>query len=225
MSRYKITLFLIFKVLISITNQTKDKTEADAKCTLLKNITIFKGSDCFTGSYSYYYNYFDSNSLSNYNETYISEANDDLKNIEECCFFKSNNTQIGSYCDTGYLVENNTQIIKNDNSYTKICVPFNTSAHEANNLMNYNSPLIPCASDIHILSSDDCFNEGNLENYCCHMYGYISGININQCYYFKRGLGRPGIFNSNGISIYCLTKIIDISSLLLILISLLVLYT
>lgn len=92
-----------------------------------------------------------------------------------------------------------------DNNYTKICNPFDVYKHEQENLNNYNEQLIPCGHDIEITQSNDCFELGNKEQYCCHMYGYLSGLRINQCYMFNKTIGRSGIFYSKeGLTYYCL---------------------
>ncbi len=160
--------------------------ETGQYCNLLTNITVTSPSDCLVGNYQFY----KPNDLS-------------TLDIPECCYLYSSQQDIYNYCYSGILKQNGTTVKKYNYNYTLICNPFNTTKYEIDAINNYNSPLLPCANETIINSSDDCFSYATVDNFCCYVSGYYNGINIKQCYSFSRSIGKEGVFISNGIKYYC----------------------
>lgn len=183
----KIRFFLLFCFFHAGITETNSKSLSDSRkrCNVFENITAYSDSQCYSGSYKYY-----------------DKSNNNTFSIEECCFLKSNVSEYG-ICEIGVLSENGTIHVNNSVSYEKVCVPYNMTDEENRNLIQYNSLLVPCAVDYDIKSSSDCFSFSTNDEYCCHVYGYISGVSISQCYRFNRSLGRPGIFYTKELSFFC----------------------
>ena len=134
------------------------------------------------------FSYEELNNINNtlYQDTSKKENKNDINELNDNVIDKSNIEQLYN------------------NNYTKICIPFDIDKYEEENLKNYNKPLVPCGQDIEITQSKDCFDLGNTDEYCCHIYGYLAGARVSQCYMFNKTIGRPGIFYSKeGLTYYC----------------------
>lgn len=127
--------------------------------------------------------------------------------IKECCFMREINDKINlknGFCNYTNIINNGTIIKKNNKEYETICIPFNYKQYMDEQLNNYNEPLVPCGENDIIETSNDCFYYGNDEKFCCHVYGNIEGIKVNQCYYFNRAISsRSGIFDSKVLKFVC----------------------
>lgn len=133
-----------------------------------------------------------------------------LKNdfgVKECCFMQEINEHLkvkNGYCNFTNIMNNGTIVKQHEKSYETICIPFDYKEYMDKKLENYNEPLIPCAENKIIDSSNDCFYYGDDSNFCCHVYGNIEGIKVNQCYYMSRSISpKSGIFDSKILKFVC----------------------
>lgn len=179
----------------SSSNTNEDYTDVvKEKCNSMANKTALKYPyDCLTNSTSYKEN-----------------SGIEISTVEEneCCFFQRNFNTTSSYnigyCDIAPMKQNGTIVYKNEFNYTTICSPFNQTKYELQRLKDYNEPLIPCATDVDIESSQDCYDKGDDTKFCCHVFGYVEGSSISQCYYFNKSVSnRKGTYIDRGLTFAC----------------------
>lgn len=173
--------------------ELEENEKANQTCQKMANITIRNQYDCLTNI-----------TIQDPAETYVKTA----EGVKECCFYQKQTpaniySKIG-YCELDFIVNNGTTYKGLEYNFTKICVPFNETAYELKRLKEYNEELAPCAVNVDIETSQDCYDEGDENNFCCHVSGYISGVRVNQCYSLNKNVSnRAGTFISNGLTFAC----------------------
>lgn len=176
---------------------------AKNKCDQLINFTSHSAYDCLVNI-----------TIPEPQQTYIESA----KNVYECCFYQQTpfiNSKLQTkkgYCEYTAINQNGTIYTSQNTNYTRICVPFNETEYEIEKYNNFNQKLFPCGDNMEMTSSQECYNLGNETTFCCHVFGYISGARVNQCYYLNKTVNNiAGTFITDSLTFSCKFELIQTS--------------